>query len=50
MHIGYYFTLLSDEEGSKIVPILENLLSKKNSLESQINENKNGINKFSFEI
>ena len=27
---GYYFTLLGDEEGSRVVPILEDLLSKRN--------------------
>ena len=26
---GYYFTLLNDQEGEKIVPILEDLLAKK---------------------
>jgi hypothetical protein len=27
---GYYFTLLDDEEGSRVVPILEDLLGKRN--------------------
>lgn len=33
---GYYFTLLDDEEGSRVVPILEDLLSKRNDANPRV--------------